>query len=140
MNFKATKKYKQTGTTFFEEGDNLRQVTKSIPDLPGVYLFHEVEGKYTRLKYIGSAGTIKQDGKFKGQMLRGRINNKMNSQQTRSQFFKEHLKNTNCDLIRIDWYVTYDEDFLDLPKYVEALMVQEFYGWFGSLPDWNKEF
>jgi hypothetical protein len=105
-----------------------------------VYLFYEIKGEYEDLKYIGSSGTMQQNGKFRGQMMYGRINNKMNSKLTRAQFFNNHFQTSNCDLIRIDWYVTYNDEFLDLPKYVEANLLQEYYSLFGKLPEWNNGF
>ncbi|WP_157209195.1 hypothetical protein [Mariniflexile maritimum] len=140
MNFKALKKYKESGTVFLSKGDNLRAETKSIPNKPGIYLFYEINKNNDVLKYIGASGTMLQNGKFRGQMMRNRINNKMNSSHTRAQFFEKYFKKSNCDLIRIDWFATHNDEFLDLPKYVEANMLQEFYSAFGNLPEWNNSF
>ena len=40
----------------------------------------------------------------------------------------------------IYWYVTLDDNFRDLPGYVEGLLMQRFYTKYGRLPLWNKEF
>jgi len=140
MNFKALIKYKESGTVFLKKGDNLRAKTKNIPNKPGVYLFYEMNDGNEDLKSIGASGTMLQNGKFRGQMMRSRINNKMNSSQTRAQFFEQHFIKSNCDLLRIDWFVTHDEYFLDLPKYAEANTLQEYYSVFGILPEWNNSF
>lgn len=140
MNFKAIRKYKNTGTVYLVADDNLRQITNNIPDLPGVYMFSIVKGKHDILQYVGSSGSIQQNGKFKGQMMRGRINNKMNSKQSRAQFFKSYFKKNDIDSIRIDWFNTYDDEYIDLPKYVEACMLQEYFSLFGKLPQWNNSF
>lgn len=140
MNFKAIRKYKNSGTVFLAADNNLRQETKVIPDLPGVYMFSSVKGKHDILQYVGSSGSMQQNGKFKGQMMRGRINNKMNSKQTRAQFFNAYFKKEDIDFIRIDWYNTYDDEYFDLPKYVEACMLQEYISLFGKLPPWNNSF
>lgn len=140
MNFKALKKYNEFGSVFLNELNNLREETKTIPEKPGVYLFYEIKQGYEVLKYIGSSGTILQNGDFRGQLMRGRINNKMNSSQTRAQYLKNHFKISNCDFIRIEWFVTYNQENLDLPKYVEAYALQEYYDVFGILPVWNNSF
>jgi len=141
MVFKILDKYKNSGTVFISSEDKLHKQTAYIPEAPGVYLFFEENGaKNGRLRYIGASGSIDQLGKFKGQLMRKRINNKMNSKNTRAQFFKQQFEHSDCDLIRIDWYVTYDEDNLDLPKYVEALLFQKYYSLFGQLPEWNNNF
>ena len=140
MNFKAIRKYKNSGTVFLSADNNLRQETKVIPDLPGVYMFSTVKGKHNTLQYVGSSGSILQSGKFKGQMMRGRINNKMNSKQSRAQFFKDYFDKDDIDFISINWFNTYDDEYLDLPKYVEACMLQEYFSLFGKLPPWNNSF
>jgi len=141
MVFKILEKYKNSGTVFISSEDNLRKQTAHIPDAPGVYLFFEENGaKNGSLKYIGASGSIDQKGKFKDQLMRKRLNNKMNSKFSRAQFFKQYFQQNKCDLIRIDWYVTYDEDNLDLPKYVEALLFQKYYSLLGQLPEWNNNF
>jgi hypothetical protein len=140
MKFNSLNKYKNSGTVFLSCHDNLRKATVNVPNKPGIYLFSEINGKHEVLKYIGSSGSILQNGKFKGQLMRSRINNKMNSKFTRANFFKKHFETSKCDLIKIDWYVTFDDENLDLPKYVEANILQEYYSLFGELPEWNNTF
>lgn len=140
MSFSILKKYKYSGTVFLGCDDNLRAATAKVPNKPGVYLFYEVNGKNEELKYIGASGSVLQNGNLKGQMMRGRLNNKMNKDFTRANFLKQHFESSKCDFIKIDWFVTLDNENQDLPKYVEAKLIQQYFKFSGKLPKWNNSF
>jgi hypothetical protein len=73
--FDELKKYKNNGHFFFSPGQNLKEVSKNVPDLPGVYYIMRLSRGKIDLVYIGKSGTMVQKGDFKSQLLRGRINN-----------------------------------------------------------------
>jgi hypothetical protein len=56
-----------------QEGGSIRQWAKTsdVPDEPGVYLIFDKRGG--ALLYVGRAGTMAKDGKFKQQKLVGRL-------------------------------------------------------------------
>ena len=137
--FDETRKYKNNGHFFFKKGDSLAEVSKDVSELPGVYyIIRLVRGK-VELVYIGKSGTITQNGQFKDQLLKGRINNKQNGMK-RQEFFDKKMTEENIDGLDIYWFVTMDKSNYDLPAYVEGLLMQRFFEVHGKLPLWNKDF
>ena len=88
---------------------------------------------------IGNSGTITQNGQFKGQTLKSRINNKQDGMK-RQHFFDKKMVEENIDGLDIYWFVTIDESNNDLPSFAKALLMQRFYEVHGKLPLWNKDF
>lgn len=136
--FSGLEQYQQ-GHFFFEKGDNLRTVSKSVPDLPGVYYVLRLAKGKVEIVYIGKSGTILQTGSFKGQTLRSRINNKQENIK-RQDYFTQKIENEQIDALDIYWFVTMDENNNDLPGYIEGLLMQQYFKIYGRLPEWNKEF
>lgn len=137
--FDELRKYKSNGHFFFRKGDNLASSSIDVPDLPGVYYFLRLANGKVDLVYIGKSGTIMQSGKFKDQLLKGRLNNKQDGMK-RQLFFDLKMKQENIDGLDIYWFVTIDKSSNDLPGYVEGLLMQRFYELHGILPEWNKDF
>lgn len=137
--FDELKSYKQNGHFFFQPGDKLSEVSKDVPELPGVYLIYRLaRGKIT-LVYIGASGTLQQNGRFFSQLLKSSINNKQEGIR-RQEFFEKKLKDEQIDGLDIYWYVTFDKQIRHLPASVEATLMQRFFEMNGGLPEWNKEF
>lgn len=137
--FTETKKYKNKGHFFFEKEVQLSDVSKDVPELLGVYYILKLARGKIDLVYIGKSGTIMQHGKFKDQMLRGRINNNQDGMK-RQEFFETKIKDENIDALDIYWFVTVDKSHNDLPGYVEGLLMQRYFEVYGKLPAWNKYF
>ena len=137
--FDETKKYKNNGHFFFNKGDSLKQVSKGVPDLPGVYYIVRLSGGRIEIVYIDKSGTIQQNGRLKDQGLKSRLNNKQDGIE-RQEFFEAQFLKENIDALDIYWFVTLDEKSRDLPGYVEGLLIQRFFEVHGRLPLWNKEF
>ena len=137
--FDETKKYKTHGHFFFKKGDRLTEQSKEVPELPGVYYILRLAQGKIDLVYIGNSGTILQNGQFKDQLLRGRINNKQNGMK-RQDLFNKKITDENIDGLDIHWFVTMDNDNNDLPGYVEGLLIQRYYEVNGELPLWNLDF
>ena len=137
--FDETKKYKNNGHFFFKKGDRLSEVSKNVPDLPGVYYVIRLSKGRVELVYIGKSGTITQSGQFKEQLLKGRINNKQDGLK-QQDFFDKKMIEENIDGLDIYWFVTLDKTNNDLPGYVEGLLIQRFFEIHGRLPLWNKDF
>ena len=134
--FDELRNYKNNGHFFFKNGDSLREVSKDVPDLPGVYYIIRLAGGRVELVYIGKSGSIEQDGQFKKQGLRGGLNNKQNDLH-RQDYFEKKFREENIDGLDIYWFVTFDKSNKDLPVYVEGLIMQIFFERHGSLPAWN---
>lgn len=137
--FSELSKYKNKGHFFFEKGKNLKELSKDVPDLPGVYYILRLPKGKNELVYIGKSGTILQNGSFKEQGLNGRLNNKQEGIK-RESFFNEKCINENIDVLGIYWYVTFDKKTQDLPGFVEGTILQRHFEVYGQLPLWNKEY
>ena len=134
--FDELRKYKNNGHFFYKRGNNLKDVSKDVPDLPGVYYIIHLAGGRVKLVYIGKSGSIEQDGQFKKQGLRGRLNNKQDGLQ-RQDYFEKKFREENIDGLDIYWFVTFDKTNRDLPGYVEGLILQIHFERYGCLPEWN---
>jgi hypothetical protein len=137
--FDETKRYKNNGHFFFKKGGNLKQVSKDVPDLPGVYYIVRLAGGRIELVLIGKSGTIKQNGKFNDPGLKSLLNSKQDGIE-RQDFFESRILKENIDALDIYWFVTFDKKSQDLPGFVEGLLIQRFFEMYGRLPLWNMEF
>jgi len=137
--FDETKKYRNNGHFFFKKGDSLMQVSKSVPDLPGVYYIVRLSNWRIELVYIDKSGTIQQNGQIKDQGLQSRLNNKQEGIE-KQDFFESRILKENIDALDIYWFVTFDTKSKDLPGFVEGLLIQRFFDIYGRLPLWNKDF
>ncbi len=137
--FSETNKYKNNGHFFYQKGKSLMEVSKDVPDLPGVYYIVRLARGRVDLVYIGKSGTMMQDGTFKNQTLRKRINNK-HGDMKRQDFFDLKIQQENIDALDIYWFVTFDNKHKDLPALVEGVLMQRYFDVHGTLPPWNKDF
>lgn len=137
--FAETKKYKHNGHFFFKGGNRLSEVSKGVPDKPGVYYILKLANGKVELVYIGKSGTMQQHGEFRDQLLRARINNKQEGMK-RQEFFDIKMKEEGIEALDVYWFVTFDEKHTDLPGYVEGLLMQRYFEVHGKLPPWNREF
>ena len=117
----------------------LKELSKDVPDLPGVYYILRLSGGKIDIVYIGKSGTIQQNGKFKNQGLNARLNNKQEDIK-REKFFNDKCEKENIDALDIYWYVTFDDKNQDLPGFVEGEIMQTYFDAYGKLPLWNKEY
>lgn len=137
--FDQLKKYKNNGHFFFEKGDQLSKVSAAVPELPGVYYILRLAKGKIDLVYIGMSGSILQNGQFKSQLLKKRLNNIQGSVK-RQLFFENKIDMEEIDALDIYWYVTFDKNHQDLPAYVVGQLMQDYFRVHGTLPDWNKDF
>jgi hypothetical protein len=137
--FKGLEKYNNKGEFTFESGDRLVDHCKNIPNESGVYLIYTIKANQEELVYIGASGKMKQDGSFGVQKLNKRLKNMQNSKLTRQKHFECEMEVNELDLIKVKWYVTFDEATKHLPLFVEAVLLQEFYQQHEQLPKWNKQ-
>lgn len=137
--FDELKKYKNNGHFLFKKDDRLASVSINVPNLQGVYYVLKLADAKVDLVYIGKSGTILQDGSFKEQGLRGRLNNKHDGVR-RQEYFDNKIEVENIEALDIYWFVTFDKHNRDLPGYVEGIIIQRYYEIHGTLPPWNKGF
>ena len=137
--FSELNKYKNSGHFFFKSGQNLKTESREVSKLLGVYYIIRLANGKVDLVYIGKSGTIQQNGKFKEQGLKGRINNKQEGIK-RQVFFEQKFITEKIDGLDIYWFVTFDTNNHDLPGYVEGLLLQHYFEIHGCLPEWNREY
>lgn len=133
------KKYLIVGSFEFRCGEKLVDKCKSIPNEPGVYLIFTIRESIRELVYIGASGKINQNGTFKNQKLKKRLQNMQNSKLRRQEYFESKIIESNLDCIEVKWFITYCHKFNDLPLNVEGSLLQEYFNEFGVLPLWNKQ-
>ena len=136
---KELSNYKEKGSFTFKKGNDLKDQSNKVANKAGVYCIYSVKGDIEKLVYIGKSGTINQDGSFKDQLLNKRINNKQDGI-PRKDFFSQKLEKENIEMLKIYWYVTFNNEFKDLPAFVEAMLIQSYYTENRCLPAWNKTF
>lgn len=97
--------YVTKGYCRFRLEDSLKLQTQNIPSGYGVYIFHRnVEDG--DILYIGKSGTVLQNGCYKTQGLRDRLNNKQDGMK-REEFLRMKMNEDNTiQKIFIEWYIT----------------------------------
>jgi len=128
------------GCFSFSKGDKLNVLIKqsNVPNEPGVYLIFSEQNHQQELIYIGKAGTIKNNGEFSEQKLRGRLKAKQ-SKKTRQQYFTELVENEKYDNLKIFWFVTFKDNLKFLPSFVENELLQQYFESRLILPKLNKQ-
>jgi hypothetical protein len=137
--FDELKNYKNKGHFFFQKGNKLKEVSKEVPNLPGIYYIYRLRRGKIDLVYIGKSGTMLSNGKFKDQLLNKQLNNGQKGI-SRQEFFEQKLAEEESDALDIYWHVTFDEKNKDIPSYVEGILLQHYFEIYGRLPEWNKEY
>lgn len=132
-------KYHLTGTFTFKVGERLVSKCDNIPNEPGVYLIYAVKKNKKELVYIGASGKMNQDGSFKVQKLKKRIQNMQNSSTRRQTYFENKIKELSLDWIEVKWFVTYLNEHSDLPLNIEGTLLQMHFDKFKVLPLWNNQ-
>ena len=137
--FPILKKYGNQGSVELKKGFNLNHQLNSVAKLPGVYLIYRKAKKGKNLVYIGRSGTMNLLGKFGKQNLKKRLVMKQKGIR-RAIFFEEILSQPDVQSLKIYWFVTFEDAIRDLPSFVEAQLMQQYFDQNGSLPAWNRKF
>jgi hypothetical protein len=137
--FEFVTKYKNQGHFFFKMNDDLLEVTKDVPDEPGVYYIFSLSRGNIDLVYVSRSGILKQNGTFKPPLLRAHINSKTEGMSAQDNFFRKMVEE-DIEALDIYWFVTMDKDHYDLPGYVEGMIMQRYFEMYGTLPPWNKAY
>ena len=135
--FPELKKYKTNGHFFLKKDESLKEESKDVPQLPGIYYVIRLARGKVELVYIGKSGPTLQNGTFKNQGLQGRLNNKQEGMKLQ-EFFDMKFEQEKIDGLDIYWFVTFDKTNHDLPGFIEGLIMQRFFEINGRLPEWNK--
>lgn len=140
MKFNVLNKYKTKGEFIFREGNKLSEFCKVVPHAAGVYLFRTIKDEKEKLVYIGASGTMKQNGTFLKQLMKKRLQNMQTKKIRRQTFFIKEIEINKFDGIRVNCFVTFNEENQDLPMSVEGVLLQKYFDKHKQLPIWNNEF
>lgn len=125
----------------WQAAESLRYAVRAagVPSEPSAYVLSVVRSGGVEVVYIGKAGTIRSDGSWKKQSLRGRLHAKQ-KRVSRQEYFRRQLVAAEADSLEIQWFVTWDTDIRLAPAFAEAELLQAFLTEFRRLPAWNEAF
>ena len=135
----SSRSFPQNGSFELLPGQDVHKRIKesSVPNKPGVYFICGTERERCCLLYIGKAGTLRNDGSFKGQKLSGQLSAKQEGI-SRQDFYQKRMAELKLDSLFFYWFVTFDKDVLIIPAKAEADLLQKYFDYNGHLPAWNR--
>lgn len=134
----ASRSFPQNGSFELLPGQGIRKRIREsrVPDKPGIYFICGTNRGRCYLLYIGKAGSLTNDGSFKGQKLSGRLAAKQQGIR-RQKFYQQKMAELQLDNLLFYWFVTFDKDVHIIPAKAEAGFLQEYFNGNGRLPAWN---
>lgn len=141
--YKELTKYKNKNHFEFQIEDELADVCNAPQEGNGIYLVYEVIGEAKELLFVGSTGTVQNNGEIKAR-VGGIYDRLVNGQQfgklSRRKAWPIQMKNENIEKLEIHWMETFNAKTKHIPTYVEALILQKFLDEHAKLPRWNIAF
>jgi hypothetical protein len=140
-------KYSITGSFSFKPTESFRDKCNAPKDKAGVYLIFKLIDNEEILIYIGASGQKTIDGKLKirkggicDRLINGYHPNRFGELKRikRCNAFPKQMIRTGILEIKIYWWVTHSEGYLDFPTDVEAFLRNVYCDTFGRLPDWHN--
>lgn len=136
-------KFKDKGKFSFKSTDSLSKVCNAPDNKNGVYLLFRTIDNEKELIYIGISGLLQPDGSVKTRKggMRDRIINgkQFEERKARRQAWPNKMKEDLIEEINIDWYVTIDDEYFDIPRELERMLLEKHLELHARLPLWNKE-
>ncbi len=140
-------KYSERGFFCFDFSNPYREVCNAPKDRSGVYLIYKIFEKTETLIYIGSSGQRK-DGRLKtrkGGMFDRLVNGYHPNRFGQTKRIKRHvalpakMQNDLITEIKIYWFVTHDETYVDFPTDVEKKLTEQYLVEFKTMPEWHQQ-
>jgi hypothetical protein len=133
----ARTRYPNNGRFSLLAEESINDVVKreKVPAARGVYIIFRCDDAETPL-YIGRAGTVNQDGKWKEQGLAKRLTMKQGGEYRRDYFRNEMRKQSIAELTFL-WFVTHDQNNQIIPALAEMELLQAHFDEFDCLPKLN---
>ncbi len=128
------------GIFYLEKGARIESVLikNAVPNKYGVYIIYSVKDNQEEIIYIGKAGTITTNGKFKRQGIRNRLKAVATNNMPRSKYFQQEvIEKYGFDKLKFVWIVTFNDTRKELPAHAEAKLVQLYYDNYHKLPILN---
>ena len=141
--FKELTKYKTNTEFTFNIEDDLSLVCNAPNDQSGIYLVYATQGEEKELLFVGSTGTVHNDGEIKhrtGGMHDRIVNGSQFGKLPRYKSWPIQMKKENIVSLEVHTYVTYSGKTKHIPTYVEGLILQKFLETNNRLPRWNIAF
>jgi hypothetical protein len=138
MDFETLAAFTEKGKFYFSEKDKLA-VECNAPNLPGIYIIYAKHSDGLELRFVGSSGTISQNGTFGANTLKHRMLIRRDGSD-REEFLRKKLRSEHLDYFEIHWFVTFHDNTKYLPRSIEGCLIQEYFQQFQKLPPWNKEY
>ncbi|MGD8590322.1 MAG: hypothetical protein PVG22_15965 [Chromatiales bacterium] len=134
------KKY-NNGSFNFSLGQSLGILCNAPKGLSGVYIVYD-STRTDKPIYIGSSGRMLSNGviEHRNDGLYGRIVNGKQFDKPRKISWPQKMQEQKINKLLINWYITFNGNIIDIPKYVEAVLLQNHFDLFNELPAWNKSF
>lgn len=141
--FKELTKYKTQNNFVFNIDDDLSEVCNAPKNGSGIYLVYQVSDDEKELLFVGSTGTVHNDGEIKhsvGGIYDRLVNGQQFGKLSRRTAWPIQMKKENIDSLEVHWYDTFNAKTKHITTYVEALILQKFLDENHRLPRWNVAF
>jgi hypothetical protein len=141
-------KYLLAGSFSFKPSESLSDKCNAPEDKAGIYLIFKVIKKKEILIYIGASGQKTSKGILKvrkggiyDRLINGYHPNRFGEIKRikRSKAFPNQMLKENIPEIKIYWWVTHNDNYLDFPTDVEAFLMKIYRDTFEALPDWHNK-
>ena len=141
--FKELTKYKNQNSFTFNIENELSEVCNAPQEGNGIYLVYDISGDEKELVFVGSTGTIQNNGEIKlrvGGIYDRLVNGQQFGKLSRRKAWPIQMKKENIENLEIHWYETFNKKTKHIPTYVEGLILQLFLDKNNVLPRWNVAF
>ena len=144
---KELRKYTKKGYFTFKTSEIFKEKCNAPKNNGGIYLIYKILDNQEILIYIGSSGQRKKDGTFKARIggMHDRLINGYHPNQfgeakriKRQHAFPSQMLKEGIKEIKICWWMTYDNKFLDFPTDIETILKKKYKNSYSQLPDWHK--
>lgn len=131
-------RYPNNGRFSLLAEESINDVVKreKVPAARGVYIIFRCDNA-ERPIYIGRAGTVNQDGKWKEQGLAKRLTMKQGGE-CRRNFFRSEMRKQSIAGLTFLWFVTHDQNNKIIPALAEMELLQAHFDQYDCLPQLNR--
>ena len=141
--FKELTKYENHNHFIFNNEGDLSEVCNAPQDGSGIYLVYAVSGEDKELLFVGSTGTVHNNGEIKhrvGGIYDRIVNGQQFGKLSRRTAWPIQMKKESIEALEVHWYETFNAKTKHIPTYVEGLILQKFMDENKTLPRWNVAF
>ncbi|MDD2965323.1 MAG: hypothetical protein PHQ65_12685 [Bacteroidales bacterium] len=138
--FSAIHPYSHTDHFFYRLGDSLETHVEKLPDLPGVFIIFTLAHGRINMVYVGATHVENRKKGIKAIGLKSHLNT-IGIRRSYEDEWNARIATYDMDALDVYWYVTMDNKGKnDLPGFVKANVLHEFFDVHGCLPAWQESF